>query len=174
MRARGGQKGMRMSGNGAPFSGRLGRTLAESTPDWPPPPRPPDGAPNIYCSTPSASPISAATGRQSQRRRSTGLPTGLALHRLPHHRRVSTTRAALLTGRNHHAVGMGCLANFDNGLPGYRGKIARTTGTLAEMLRPHGYRSYMLGNRRGPHSTRRQRVARRWGASDGEPVTGSQ
>ena len=36
----------------------------------------------------------------------------------------STTRAALLTGRNHHSVGVGCLANFDSGYPGYRGKIA--------------------------------------------------
>ena len=57
----------------------------------------------------------------------------------------STTRAALLTGRNHHSVGVGCLANFDSGYPGYRGKIAREAGTLAEMLRPHGYRNYMLG-----------------------------
>ena len=57
----------------------------------------------------------------------------------------STTRAALLTGRNHHSVGVGCLANFDSGFPGYRGKIAKEAGTLAEMLRPHGYRNYMLG-----------------------------
>jgi len=57
----------------------------------------------------------------------------------------STTRAALLTGRNHHSVGVGCLANFDSGYPGYRGKIAREAGTLPELLRPHGYRSYMVG-----------------------------
>ena len=57
----------------------------------------------------------------------------------------STTRAALLTGRNHHSVGMGCLANFDSGYPGYRGKIAREAGTLAEMLRPAGYGNYMVG-----------------------------
>lgn len=57
----------------------------------------------------------------------------------------STTRAALLTGRNHHSVGVGCLANFDSGYPGYRGKIAKEAGTLAEMLRPHGYRNYMVG-----------------------------
>ncbi len=57
----------------------------------------------------------------------------------------STTRAALLTGRNHHSVGVGCLANFDSGYPGYRGKISREAGTIAEMLRPHGYRNYMLG-----------------------------
>ncbi|MBX3481406.1 MAG: sulfatase-like hydrolase/transferase [Caulobacter sp.] len=57
----------------------------------------------------------------------------------------STTRAALLTGRNHHSVGVGCLANFDSGYPGYRGKIAREAGTLPEMLKPHGYRNYMVG-----------------------------
>lgn len=57
----------------------------------------------------------------------------------------STTRAALLTGRNHHSVGVGCLANFDSGYPGYRGKIARTAGTLPEILRANGYRNYMVG-----------------------------
>ena len=57
----------------------------------------------------------------------------------------STTRAALLTGRNHHSVGVGCLANFDSGYPGYRGKITKEAGTIAEMLRPYGYRNYMVG-----------------------------
>ena len=57
----------------------------------------------------------------------------------------STTRAALLTGRNHHSVGMGCLANFDSGYPGYRGKISKEAGTLAEVLRVSGYRNYMVG-----------------------------
>ena len=57
----------------------------------------------------------------------------------------STTRAALHTGHNHHAVGMGCLANFDSGFPGYRGKIDPTIPTLAEILRPQGYRTYYAG-----------------------------
>ena len=57
----------------------------------------------------------------------------------------STTRAALLTGRNHHNVGMGCLANFDSGVPGYRGKISREAATLAELLGPLGYRCYLTG-----------------------------
>jgi len=57
----------------------------------------------------------------------------------------STTRAALHTGRNHHSVGMGCLSNFDSGYPGYRGKIDPDAATLAEMLGPHGYRSYYVG-----------------------------
>ena len=57
----------------------------------------------------------------------------------------STTRAALLTGRNHHSVGMGCLANFDSGFPGYRGKISREAGALPEILRAAGYGTYMVG-----------------------------
>jgi arylsulfatase len=57
----------------------------------------------------------------------------------------STTRAALLTGRNHHSVGMGCLANFDSGYPGYRGKLDPNAPTLAEMLRTVGYRNYFVG-----------------------------
>ena len=57
----------------------------------------------------------------------------------------STTRAALLTGRNHHSVGMGCLANFDSGYPGYRGKISAAAATLPEMLRPFCYSTYMVG-----------------------------
>lgn len=57
----------------------------------------------------------------------------------------STTRAALMTGCNHHSVGMGCLANFDSGYPGYRGKISPHAATLAEMLRVAGYANYMVG-----------------------------
>ena len=57
----------------------------------------------------------------------------------------STTRAALLTGQNHHAVGVGCLANFDSGYPGYRGKISSDAKTMAETLRTFGYRNYMIG-----------------------------
>ncbi len=45
-------------------------------------------------------------------------------------RMCSTTRASMHTGRNHHAVGMGCLSNFDSGFPGYRGKIARNAPLL--------------------------------------------
>ena len=98
------------------------------------------------CSTMSASPISAATARRSRRRPSTRSPRrGLRYTGFHTTAMCSTTRAALLTGRNHHSVGVGCLANFDSGYPGYRGKIAREAGTLAEMLRPHGYRNYMLG-----------------------------
>ena len=127
---------------------KIGRTVAESQPHWPAAPQRPPGAPNILVvlfddvgfsdfgcyGSPIATPaIDAVAGRGL---RYTGFHTTAM---------CSTTRAALLTGRNHHSVGVGCLANFDSGYPGYRGKIAREAGTIAEMLRPHGYRNYMLG-----------------------------
>src|SRR5438128_2737124 len=136
------------AGSGSPFGGTIDKTVAGSKPWWPQPVKPPEGAPNIlvvlfddvgfsdfgcYGSairTPTIDKLAAQGLRYS------GFHTTAM---------CSTTRAALLTGRNHHSVGVGCLANFDSGYPGYRGKIARDSGTLAEMLRPHGYRNYMVG-----------------------------
>jgi len=42
----------------------------------------------------------------------------------------SPTRACLLTGRNHHSVGMGMLASWDSGFPGLRGLRRRPVGAL--------------------------------------------
>ena len=140
------EKGKRMTG-------KIGKTVQDSQPFWPEAPKRPlgmqgRGAPNILVilfddvgfsdlgcyGSPIATPaIDAIAGRGL---RYTGFHTTAM---------CSTTRAALLTGRNHHSVGVGCLANFDSGYPGYRGKISKEAGTIAEMLRPHGYRNYMLG-----------------------------
>ena len=57
----------------------------------------------------------------------------------------SPTRAALLTGLNHHNAGVGFLGNFDLGYPGYRGEIDPDVMTLAEILRGHGYSTLMTG-----------------------------
>lgn len=130
---------------GAP---KIGRFVKDSTPYWPPQAQAPKGAPNILVilfddvgfsdfgcyGSPIATPTIdrlAANGLRYSGFHTTAM--------------CSTTRAALLTGRNHHSVGVGCLANFDSGYPGYRGKIAREAGTVAEMLKAHGYRNYMLG-----------------------------
>jgi len=130
------------------FQGSIGRTIADSTPDWPSAPTAPAGAPNVlimmlddvgfadfgcYGSEIDTPTFDALADRGL---RYTGFHTTAM---------CSTTRAALHTGRNHHSVGMGCLANFDSGYPGYRGKIAADAPTLAEMLRPHGYRTYYTG-----------------------------
>jgi arylsulfatase A-like enzyme len=130
------------------FQGKVRATVKESTPWWPAQTKAPLSAPNILvvlfddvgfsdfgC---YGSPIKTPTIDRlaGQGLRYTGFHTTAM---------CSTTRAALLTGRNHHSVGVGCLANFDSGFPGYRGKIAKEAGTLAEMLRPHAYRNYMVG-----------------------------
>lgn len=57
----------------------------------------------------------------------------------------SPTRASLLTGRNHHSVGMGFLAAFDTGFPSYRGHVTPAAATLAEMLHDSGYGRYAVG-----------------------------
>lgn len=46
----------------------------------------------------------------------------------------SPTRASLLTGRNHHKVGLGMLADMTNGFPNGRGKISRETALISEVL----------------------------------------
>ena len=55
------------------------------------------------------------------------------------------TRACLLTGRNHHSVGMRAISNFDTGFPNMRGRIAPSAATLAEVLEPIGYHTMMAG-----------------------------
>ena len=57
----------------------------------------------------------------------------------------SPTRTCLLTGRNHHSVGMGRVAEMVNGFPNTRGFASREAANLAEMLRPHGYPTLAAG-----------------------------
>jgi arylsulfatase A-like enzyme len=136
------------AGRNSAGAAKIGRYIKDSTPFWPAAPRAPKGAPNILvvlfddvgfsdfgC---YGSPIATPTIDRIAAR-------GLRYSGFHTTAMCSTTRSALLTGRNHHSVGVGCLANFDSGYPGYRGKIAREAGTIAEMLRPHGYRNYMVG-----------------------------
>jgi arylsulfatase A-like enzyme len=57
----------------------------------------------------------------------------------------SPTRAALLTGRAHHAVGMRALANFRTGFPNQLGHITNHAATMAEVLRAEGYATFCVG-----------------------------
>ena len=58
--------------------------------------------------------------------------------------RCCPTRAALMTGLYSHQAGVGWMTT-DRGLPGYRGDLNDTSRTIAEMLRPAGYSTYMSG-----------------------------
>ena len=57
----------------------------------------------------------------------------------------SPTRAALMTGLNHHSAGMGWLADVDSGYPGYRGDMTFEAATLSEILRDRGWSTLHVG-----------------------------
>ncbi len=133
--------------SGEEFGGVIGRTVADSKPWWPLP-KLSQGAPNVaivvlddsgfahfgcYGSTIETPNIDrlAAAGL-----RFTGFHT-TAL--------CSPSRACLLTGRNHHAVGMRAISNMDTGFPNMRGAIPRSAATLAEILRDRGHATFAAG-----------------------------
>jgi arylsulfatase A-like enzyme len=135
------------SPNEPDFGGRIGRTYHDSEP-WGPEPPPGLGGPNVVMivlddpgfahfgcygselETPTIDRL-AANGL-----RYTGFHT-TAL--------CSPSRAALLTGRNPHAVGMRGVSNWNTGFPHMRGGISPRAATVAELLRPHGYATYAAG-----------------------------
>ena len=133
----------------AGYQGTIGRTLAESSPWWPAAQRAPDRAPNVVVillddlgfsdfgcygaeiRTPHIDALAAGGVRFSNY---TTVPM------------CTPARAALLTGRNPHAVGCGWLTFNLPGYPGYQaGEIARDAPTLAELLRANGYSTYAAG-----------------------------
>jgi arylsulfatase A-like enzyme len=130
------------------FHGAIGTTQLESTPWYPEPAHPGEDAPNVvvillddtgfahfgcYGSEIDTTNIDrlAAEGLQYTNFHVTPL--------------CSPTRAALLTGRNHHSVGMRCLANFNTGYPNMTGHISNHAATVAEVLRDDGYTTFAVG-----------------------------
>ena len=71
--------------------------------------------------------------------------SGLKYNRFHTTAMCSPTRAALLTGRNHHAVEAGALTDFPMGAPGYTGMMPKSAATIAEVLRQNGYNTAFLG-----------------------------
>ena len=57
----------------------------------------------------------------------------------------SPTRAALITGRNHHSVGFGVVSEGSTGFPGYNSVIGRDSATIGRILRENGYRTAWFG-----------------------------
>jgi arylsulfatase len=130
------------------FEGTIGNTVAESVPWWPTPTHPKEDAPNILVIliddlgfshfncfgsdlvTPNIDELAAGGLRFSN------------FHVTP---LCSPTRAALLTGRNHHSVGMRGLSNWSTGFPSMRGQISNHAATMAEVLREDGYTTFAVG-----------------------------
>ncbi len=130
------------------FEGKIGRTVADSEAWFDEPPHPGEGAPNVVLvllddtgfaqfgcygsdiDTPHVDAL-AKDGLQFTNFHVTPL--------------CSPTRAALLTGRSQHAVGMRAVSNFRTGFPNMLGHITNHAATVAELLRDRGYATFCVG-----------------------------
>lgn len=132
----------------APFTGKIGETYADSVQAFPARAHAPKGAPNVFLIMTDDVAFGAASTFGGP------IPTpnldklaarGLIYNRFHTTAMCSPTRAALLTGRNHHAVANGIVANLSTGFPGYTNVMPKSAATLAEVLRQNGYNTAMIG-----------------------------
>ena len=130
------------------FGGVIKEKASESTPWWPPRVVPPKGAPNVLLimtddqgfgapgtfggviPTPAMDRIAQA-GLRYTNFHSTSL--------------CSPTRAAIITGRNHHSVGFGVVGEIATGFPGYDSIIPIEKGTIGTILKANGYATSWFG-----------------------------
>ena len=137
-----------MSADDESFHGRIGRTHRESTPWWPAAPQAPAGAPNvvfIVLDDVGFSDIGCYGSEINTPRMDALASGGLRYNNFHVTAMCSPTRACLLTGRNAHAVGVGAIAEWSNGYPGYQGRISKRAATVAEILADHAYGTYAIG-----------------------------
>ena len=131
-----------------PFGGVIKESAKDSKPWWPPRVVPPKGAPNVLLimtddqgygvsgtfggviPTPALDRIAKAGLRYTEFH-STAL--------------CSPTRAALITGRNHHSVGYGVIGEMSTGYPGYDSVIGPESATIGTILRDNGYATSWFG-----------------------------
>jgi arylsulfatase len=110
--------------------------------------RPPAGAPNVLivliddcgfgASSAFGGPIATPTAERLA-------SNGLKYNRFHTTALCSPTRQALLTGRNHHAVGMGGITEIATSAPGYSSVRPNTAAPLAETLKLNGYSTAQFG-----------------------------
>jgi arylsulfatase A-like enzyme len=130
------------------FAGQLAPTEQDSTKTFPTPIKAPEGAPNILLVMTDDVGFSAASTFGGP------IPTpnldrlaarGLKYNEFHTTAICSATRAALLTGRNHHAVGTAALADVASPYPGYTTELPKSAATIARILRDNGYNTAMFG-----------------------------
>jgi arylsulfatase A-like enzyme/uncharacterized membrane protein len=126
------------------FGGVAGRTMSESVPDWSiiASPQPPEGAPNVLLVLIDDAGFGQADTfggpiRTPNLTRVQG--SGVTYNRFHVTALCSPTRAALLTGRNHHRVGFGSIAEFPGPYPGYSAARPQTCTGLPRILQENGY-----------------------------------
>lgn len=130
------------------FGGVIKESVSASTPWWPPQVVPPEGAPNVLLimTDDAGYGVSSTFGGV--------IPTpaldriaqnGLRYTQLNSTALCSPTRAALITGRNHHSSGFGVVAELSTGYPGYDAIITKDKATIGRILQDHGYATSWFG-----------------------------
>jgi Sulfatase len=126
----------------ASFGGTINLDALNSTPYWQPQVVPPKGAPNILLI------ITDDVGFAAPSTFGGVIPTptldrianmGLRYTQFQTTSLCSPTRAALITGRNHHSVGFGVISEASTGYPGYNSVITKDKATIGQILKANGY-----------------------------------
>jgi arylsulfatase A-like enzyme len=130
------------------FKGHIGPTVQDSTFDFPQQVKAPQGAPNILLI------LTDDVGFGASSTFGGPVPTpsmdrlakdGLRYTQFHTTALCSPTRAALLTGRNHHSNATGVIMELATGFPGYNSLMPKSNGTFAEVLRQNGYNTAWYG-----------------------------
>jgi arylsulfatase len=130
------------------FTGKIGRYWEDSAPGKMPVNKAPAGAPNVLfvliddAGFGQASTFGGAIPTPTLDRLADG---GLRYTQYHTTALCSPTRAALLTGRNHHSVGTGVITELATSYPGYTGSIPKSAAMGAEILRQNGYNTAAFG-----------------------------
>ena len=131
------------------FPGNVGRTFEDSDPPiFPKVARPPQGAPNvllILIDDAGFGQFSTFGGGVPSPNIDKLAAKGLRYSRFHTTALCSPTRAALLTGRDHHVAGTGVITELATGYDGYTGIIPKSAGTVSEILRQNGYATAWIG-----------------------------
>ena len=131
-----------------PFEGVVGKTYKDSKEAWPKLPAPPAGAPNvvvILLDDVGFGQVSTFGGPVPTPELDKLAAQGLRYTRFHTTAICGPTRAALITGRNHHNAGSGFLAEWATGFPSYDNMIPRSTATIGATLKGNGYATSWFG-----------------------------
>ncbi|WP_075590500.1 arylsulfatase [Labilibacter marinus] len=130
------------------FNGEMGRTFEDSKEDYPQPLQAPEGAPNVILVILD----DVGFGQPGTLGGPIDMPAldkvaeeGITYTRFHTTGVCSPTRAALLTGRNHHQTGFGTISEMSTGYPGYNSIWGKDAASMAEVLRLNGYNTAAWG-----------------------------